>query len=210
MRRAVVLVLLAMTGVLVGACAKPIPGTPVALHGGIVSSLDPGFPTDDSSTPSSTSGSPSTPPSSGSQSGTPSAVVNVCSLLKWTDLPYKGTDSQPSPTDTNVDTTFDQSCRWQTSVDNLDVGVSLRYRIGKSLTMKQTSGTYDVDGRKVTYYDNTSGTGTGSKVQPSCVLTMDYVGGGLGIIIVDGTFRYGTVCEQGKAVAQVMLAKEPK
>jgi hypothetical protein len=40
-------------------------------------------------------------------------------------------------------------------------------------------------------------------------MVMDYAGGGLGIIVIDGSFRYGPICDQGKHVAEVLASREP-
>ncbi|MBB5955314.1 hypothetical protein FHS29_001895 [Saccharothrix tamanrassetensis] len=189
MRRAVLSVLVAALGLTSG-CAYTVNGTPVSAG---VLDIEPPF---SSSTPSSTA--ESDPPDAGT-------VGDVCKLLTWTDLPYDVQDKSAGPTDTGYDPQFDQSCKWQTGVDKLDVGVTLRFRAGRPITLEQTNGEFDLGDRKVKYFDRT----TDTSVQPSCVLVMDYAGGGLGIIVIDGSARFGAICDQGKKVAEVLKSKEP-
>jgi hypothetical protein len=191
MRRVVISLLVAAFG-LTSACAYTINGTPVAEQ---VLDVDPPF-----------TSAPRTPTGSVNPSGSPTGDVgDICELMGWKDLPYDVPDKDAEPTETGYDSSFDQSCKWQTSVDSLDVGVTLRFREGKSITLEQSNGEFDLDDRKVTYFDRT----TDTSVQPSCVLVMDYAGGGLGIIVIDGSARYGAICDQGKKVAEVLLEKEP-
>jgi hypothetical protein len=194
MRRVVISLLVAAFG-LTSACAYTVNGTPVAEQ---VLDVDPPF-TSVQPTPTG-SGKPSTKPS-----GEPSKVGDVCSLIGWKDLPYEVPDKNAKPTDTGYDKTFDQSCKWQTSVDSLDVGVTLRFREGRAITLEQSNGEFDLADRKVKYFDRT----TDTSVQPSCVLVMDYAGGGIGIIVIDGSARFGAICDQGKKVAEALVAKEP-
>jgi hypothetical protein len=198
MRRVVISLLVVAFG-LTSACAYTVNGTPVAEQ---VLDVDPPFtstkPTPTGSGKSSTKPSPST-------SRAPSAVGDICALIGWKDLPYDVPDKGAKPTDTGYDTSFDQSCKWQTSVDSLDVGVTLRFREGKAITLEQSNGEFDLADRKVKYFDRT----TDTSVQPSCVLVMDYAGGGIGIIVIDGSARFGAICDQGKKVAEVLLSKEP-
>ena len=191
MRRVVLSLLVAALGV--SGCAYKVNGTPVA---GVLD-VDPPF-----------SSAPPIPTStSSSGTGKPDANVgDICELLTWRDLPYQVTDKSAPPTDTDYDPQFDQSCKWQTSVDHLDVGVTLRFRGGRSISLDNSNGSYEVGGRKLTYFDRT----TDTSVQPSCVLVMDYAGGGIGIIVIDGSARFGAICDQGKKVAEVLLSKEPK
>ncbi|MGM1064757.1 DUF3558 family protein [Saccharothrix sp. Mg75] len=195
MRRVVISLLVAVLG-LTGACAYTVNGTPVAEQ---VLDVDPPF----------TSGSEPTPTDEDDPSSTsdPDAgqVGDICALISWKDLPYEVEDKNAEPTETGYDTTFDQSCKWQTSVGSLDVGVTLRFREGKTITLEQSNGEFEVGDRKVTYFDRT----TDTTVQPSCVLVMDYAGGGIGIIVIDGTARFGGICDQGRKVAEVLLEKEP-
>ena len=129
----------------------------------------------------------------------------MCAALKWTDLPYPGAKTETPPTQINYDSTFDQSCRWTTKIDDVDVGVSLRWREGREIKIERTTGEYDVKGKKVTYLDRADD----PEVQPTCVLVVPYGGGGLGIIVIDSTGKFGTVCEQGRKVAEVLLEREP-
>ncbi|ONI83970.1 DUF3558 domain-containing protein [Saccharothrix sp. ALI-22-I] len=191
MRRVAISLLVVAFG-LTSACAYTVNGTPLAEQ---VLDVDPPF----------TSVQP-TPTGSAKPSNEPSgAVGDVCALMGWKDLPYDVPDKNAKPTDTGYDDTFDQSCKWQTSVDSLDVGVTLRFREGRAITLEQSNGEYDLADRKVKYFDRT----TDTSVQPSCVLVMDYAGGGIGIIVIDGSARFGGICDQGKKVAEVLLEKEP-
>jgi hypothetical protein len=195
MRRVVISLLVAAFG-LTSACAYTVNGTPVAEQ---VLDVDPPF----------TSAKP-TPTGSAEPSDEPTDqpagdVGDICSLIGWKDLPYDVPDKNAKPTETGYDKTFDQSCKWQTSVGSLDVGVTLRFRAGRAITLEQSNGEFDLGDRKVTYFDRT----TDTSVQPSCVLVMDYAGGGIGIIVIDGTARFGAICDQGKKVAEALLAKEP-
>ncbi|NUT45859.1 MAG: DUF3558 family protein [Saccharothrix sp.] len=186
MRRVVISLLVAAFG-LTSACAYTVNGTPLAEQ---VLDVDPPF-----------TSAPSTPTSDRSDSST----VDICTLVGWKDLPYDVPDKNAKPTETGYDTTFDQSCKWQTSVGSLDVGVTLRFREGRPITLEQSNGEYTVGDRVVKFFDRT----TDTSVQPSCVLVMDYAGGGIGIIVIDGSARFDGICDQGKKVAEVLLEKEP-
>lgn len=188
------LVLLLGVLVLVSGCTgTAIEGRPVAQQ-----ALDATSPFDQggSSQPD-PSGDPETTPVDGE-------VKGVCAALKWTDLPYPGAKESTPPTQINYDSTFDQSCRWTTKIDDVEVGVSLRFREGKEIKIERTTGEFQVKGKKVSYLDRTDDEG----VQPTCVLVVPYNGGGLGIIVIDSTGKFGTVCEQGRKVAEVMLERE--
>ena len=191
MRRVVISLLVAAFG-LTSACAYTVNGTPVAEQ---VLDVDPPF----------TSAQP-TPTGSADPSDEPAADVgDICALIGWKDLPYDVPDKNAEPTETGYDDAFDQSCKWQTSVGTLDVGVTLRFRAGRPITLEQSNGEYELGDRKATFFDRT----TDTSVQPSCVLVMDYAGGGIGIIVIDGTARFGAICDQGKKVAEALLEKEP-
>lgn len=193
MRRVVISLLVAALGV-TSACAYTVNGTPVAEQ---VLDVDPPF-TSERQAPTTEPSSPDDEPDTGT-------VGDICALMGWKDLPYDVPDKNAGPTETGYDTAFDQSCKWQTSVGDLDVGVTLRFREGRSITLEQSNGEFQVGDRTVTYFDRT----TDTSVQPSCVLVMDYAGGGIGIIVIDGSARFGAICEQGKKVAEVLLANEP-
>ncbi|MEU5693647.1 DUF3558 family protein [Actinosynnema sp. NPDC020468] len=196
MRRAVISLLVAVLG-LSSACAYKVNGTPLSAQ---ALDIDPPF---TSAVPEPTdSQDPST---SVDPSATTSDVGDICGFVGWKDLPYDVPDKNAKPSETGYDPKYDQSCKWQTHVDELDVGVTLRFRAGRTIKLDQSSGEFDVNGRKLTYFDRT----TDTTVQPSCVLVMDYAGGGIGIIVIDGTSRYGAICDQGKKVAEALLAKEP-
>ncbi|GAB2818584.1 DUF3558 family protein [Lentzea nigeriaca] len=190
------LVLLLAVLVLVSGCARTtVGGTPVAQ-----TPLDVTSPFDKDS---------STDPSASQDLDVPTAPIDgevhgVCAKLKWTDLPYPGAKAETPPTQINYDSTFDQSCRWTTKIDNLEVGVSLRFREGRQITIERTTGDWDVKGHKVTYLDRSGE----QDVEPSCVLVVPYNGGGLGIIIIDSSGKFGTVCDQGRKVAEVLIDRE--
>jgi hypothetical protein len=131
-------------------------------------------------------------------------VHGVCAKLKWTDLPYPGAKAETPPTQINYDSTFDQSCRWTTKIDNVDVGVSLRFREGRQITIERTTGDWDIKSHKVSYLDRSSEEG----VEPTCVLVVPYDGGGLGIIVIDSSGKFGSVCDQGRKVAEVLIDRE--
>lgn len=187
------LVLSAVLLLLVSGCSYAVQGQPV---GAGVLDVEPPF---SSERPTQPSGSEDPSEPIDGEAG------RVCSVLTWKDLPYPDTDAASPPTQINYDSTFDESCKWQTKSGTTEVGVSLRFREGKQIKLEKTSGTFDVKGRTVTYFDRTDD----PEVQPSCVLVMDYAGGGLGIIIIDGSDKFGSICDQGKHVAEVMMNKEP-
>ncbi|RAS60749.1 hypothetical protein C8D87_111168 [Lentzea atacamensis] len=190
------LVLLLAVLLLASGCARTmVGGSPVAQ-----APLDAGSPFDqESSTDPSASEDPSAEPAP-----IDGEVQGVCAKLKWTDLPYPGAKADTPPTQINYDSTFDQSCRWTTKIDNVEVGVSLRFREGRQITIERTTGDWDVKGRKLTYLDRSGE----QDVEPSCVLVVPYEGGGLGIIIIDSSGRFGAVCDQGRKVAEVLIDRE--
>ena len=63
---------------------------------------------------------------------------------------------------------------------------------------------WDVKGHKVVYLDRSGE----QDVEPSCVLALPYNGGGLGIIIIDSSGKFGSVCDQGRKVAEVLIDRE--
>ncbi|PRY34354.1 DUF3558 family protein [Umezawaea tangerina] len=210
MRRALISLLVVVLGLTTG-CAYTVRGTPVAEQR---LDIDSPFSTDSGNDPSSSVDPSESAPPTTSGSGTPPTsssdtpadpVSNLCGLVGWGDMPYTGTDKAGPPTDRDYDPTYDQSCKWQTKSGSLDVGVTLRYRAGKPLALQQNTGEYDLNGHKVTYLDRS----TDAEVQPSCVLVLDYAAGGLGIIVIDGSNKYGPICDQGKHLAEVLLSKEP-
>ncbi|NKE64125.1 DUF3558 domain-containing protein [Lentzea sp. PSKA42] len=190
------LVLLLAVLVLASGCARTtVGGSPVAQ-----APLDAASPFDqESSTDPSASEEPDpeTSPIDGE-------ITPVCAKLKWTDLPYPGAKADTPPTQYTYDSSFDESCRWTTKVDGVEVGVSLRYRLNKAITIERTTGDWDVKGRKVTYLDRSDE----PEVEPSCVLVLPYEGGGLGIIVIDSSGKFGTVCDQGRKIAEVMIDRE--
>ncbi len=202
MRRAVISLFVVVLGLTSG-CAYSVRGAAVAEPQLTIDS--PFSPEGDPSYPDEPSTSGSAPTSTSGEEAPVDPVKNLCGLMGWSDLPYTGVEKSGPPTDRDYDPTYDQSCKWQTKSGDLDVGVTLRYRAGKPVALQENSGEFDVGGRKVTYLDRTSDT----EVQPSCILVLDYAGGGLGIIVIDGSEKYGAICDQGKHLAEVLIAKEP-
>ncbi|MFD5827292.1 DUF3558 family protein [Lentzea sp. NPDC060358] len=193
------LVLLLAVLVLVTGCARTtVGGSPVAQ-----SPLDASSPFDQEQDPSadpSTSEEPEDPETAPIDG----EVQGVCAKLKWTDLPYPGAKAETPPSQINYDSTFDQSCRWTTKAGDVEVGVSLRFREGRQITIERTTGDWDVKGHKVSYLDRSDE----ADVDPSCVLVVPYEGGGLGIIVIDPSGKFGTVCDQGRKVAEVLIDRE--
>ncbi len=193
------LVLLLAVLVLASGCARTtVEGSPVAQ-----SPLDASSPFDreqEESTDPSASEEPEDPETAPIDG----EVQGVCAKLKWTDLPYPGAKEDTPPSQINYDSTFDQSCRWTTKAGDVEVGVSLRFREGRQITIERTTGDWDVKGHKVTYLDRSDD----PDVEPSCVLVLPYEGGGLGIIIIDSSGKFGTVCDQGRKVAEVLIDRE--
>lgn len=190
------LVLLLAVLVLVSGCSRTtIDGTPAAQ-----APLDAQSPFDKESS-SDPSASDEPDPSSAPIDG---EVQGVCAKLKWTDLPYPGAKAETPPTQINYDSTFDQSCRWTTKIEDVEVGVSLRFREGRQITIERTTGDWDVKGHKVSYLDRSSEEG----IEPTCVLVVPYDGGGLGIIVIDSSGKFGSVCDQGRKVAEVLIDRE--
>jgi Protein of unknown function (DUF3558) len=138
-------------------------------------------------------------------SGTPAMAQKLCTLLTFDDLPFKsqGDNATDPKNDTNISTDFDQSCRWtyQLAQQGLKVGVQLYYRKTKSLAVKNPNGTYTVAGRPVLYQqpDDTS-----------CVLSMKYADGNVGIGVIDASKLFGPQCELGKHIAEVIIGREPQ
>jgi hypothetical protein len=192
------LVLLLAVLVLASGCARAtVGGSPVAQAPlDVTSPFDQAGSTDPSTDPSE-SQDPGNSPIDGE-------ITPTCAKLKWTDLPYPGAKAETPPTQINYDSTFGESCRWTTKIDNVEVGVSLRYREGKQITIERTTGDWDVKGHKVMYLDRSGE----QDVEPSCVLALPYNGGGLGIIIIDSSGKFGSVCDQGRKVAEVLIDRE--
>ena len=192
------LVLLLAVLVLASGCAHAtIGGSPVAQAPlDVTSPFDQEGSTDPSTDPSE-SQDPENSPIDGE-------ITPTCAKLKWTDLPYPGAKAETPPTQINYDSTFEESCRWTTKIDDVEVGVSLRYREGKQITIERTTGDWDVKGHKVVYLDRSDE----QDVDPSCVLALPYNGGGLGIIIIDPSGKFGSVCDQGRKVAEVLIDRE--
>ncbi|MDX3656532.1 DUF3558 family protein [Streptomyces sp. ID05-26A] len=196
------LVLLLAVLVLASGCARAtVEGSPVAQ-----APLDASSPFDqEGSTDPSTD--PSTEPSESEDPETApidGEITPHCAKLKWTDLPYPGAKAETPPTQINYDSTFEESCRWTTKIDDVEVGVSLRFRDSRQIKIERTTGEWDVKGHKISYLDRTGE----QEVEPSCVLTLPYSGGGLGIIVIDSTGKFGGVCDQGRKVAEVMIDRE--
>ncbi|MFD4641131.1 DUF3558 family protein [Lentzea sp. NPDC058436] len=196
------LVLLLAVLVLASGCARAtVEGSPVAQKPlDVTSPFDQEGSTDPSTDPG-TDPSASEDPENAPIDG---EVTPVCAKLKWTDLPYPGGKAETPPTQINYDSTFEESCRWTTKVDDVEVGVSLRFREAKQITIERTTGEWDVKEHKVSYLDRSDE----PDVEPSCVVAMPYNGGGLGIIVIDSSGKYGSVCDQARKVAEVMVDRE--
>ncbi|WP_439661306.1 DUF3558 family protein [Lentzea sp. HUAS TT2] len=192
------LVLLLAVLVLASGCARTtIGGSPVAQE-----PLDVSSPFDqEGSTDPSTEPTESEDPENAPIDG---EITPNCAKLKWTDLPYPGAKAETPPTQINYDSTFEESCRWTTKIDNVEVGVSLRFRDGKQIKIERTTGEWDVKDHKIAYLDRSGE----QDVEPSCVLALPYNGGGLGIIVIDSSGKFGDVCAQGRKVAEVMIDRE--
>ncbi|MCR3753498.1 DUF3558 domain-containing protein [Lentzea californiensis] len=192
------LVLLLAVLVLASGCARAIvEGSPVAQ-----APLDVTSPFgEEGSTDPSTEPSESEDPESAPIDG---EITPNCAKLKWTDLPYPGAKAETPPTQINYDSTFEESCRWTTKIDGVEVGVSLRYRDSKQIKIERTTGEWDVKDHKIAYLDRSGE----QDVEPSCVLALPYNGGGLGIIVIDSSGKFGDVCEQGRKIAEVMIDRE--
>ena len=192
------LVLLLAVLVFASGCARAVvEGSPVAQAPlDVTSPFDKEGSTDPSAEPSE-SEDPETAPIDGE-------ITPHCAKLKWTDLPYPGAKAETPPTQINYDSTFEESCRWTTKVDDVEVGVSLRYREAKQITIERTTGEWNVKDHKVMYLDRSDE----PDVEPSCVVALPYAGGGLGIIVIDSSGKFGTVCDQARKVAEVMVDRE--
>lgn len=200
------LVLLLAVLVLASGCARTtVEGSPVAQRPlDVTSPFDQEGSTDPSTDPGT---DPSTDPSESTEPGTApidGEITPVCAKLKWTDLPYPGAKAETPPTQINYDSTFEESCRWTTKVDDVEVGVSLRYREAKQITIERTTGEWNVKDHKVMYLDRSDE----PDVDKSCVVALPYAGGGLGIIVIDSSGKFGTVCDQARKVAEVMIDRE--
>ncbi|MET9224963.1 DUF3558 domain-containing protein [Lentzea sp. NPDC003310] len=193
------LVLLLAVLVLASGCARAIvEGSPVAQAPlDVTSPFDQDGSSSDPSTEPTESEDPETAPVDGE-------ITPTCAKLKWTDLPYPGAKAETPPTQINYDSTFEESCRWTTKVDDVEVGVSLRVRDGKQIKIERTTGEWDIKEHKVSYLDRSGE----PEVEPSCVLTLPYNGGGLGIIVIDSTGKFGGVCDQGRKIAELMIERE--
>jgi hypothetical protein len=185
---------LVLVSALTAACGKKIEGTALADPNALMSTST-GRPT-----PSTDNPLASAPPSNA-----PAMEQKLCKLLSFDDLPFKsqGANATNPSSETNINGDFDQSCRWTYDLaqPQTKVGVQLYYRKTRSLAVKDPTGTYTVAGREVLYQQADD---------QSCVLSMDYADGHVGIGVIDNSKLYGPQCEIGKHVAEAVIGREPK
>lgn len=138
-------------------------------------------------------------------SAPPKMEQKLCSLLTFDDLPFKsqGDNAQQPIAQTNIDEDFDQSCRWTYEIQKpqIKVGAQLYYRKTRDLTVKDPTGSFTVGGRQLTYAQ------TGPT---SCVLSMKYSDGHVGVGVIDGSGLFGPQCEMGKKLAEIIVTREPQ
>jgi hypothetical protein len=138
-------------------------------------------------------------------SAPPKMPQKLCALLTFDDLPFKeqGANAAQPLAQTNIDDNFDQSCRWTYEIQKpqIKVGAQLYYRKTRDLTVKDPTGSFTVGGRQLTYAQ------TGPA---SCVLSMKYSDGHVGIGIIDGSGLFGPQCDMGKKIAERILTREPQ
>ncbi|MET0234741.1 MAG: DUF3558 family protein [Kibdelosporangium sp.] len=138
-------------------------------------------------------------------SAPPKMQQKLCALVSFEDLPFKGQgdNAQQPVAQTNIDADFDQSCRWTYEIQKpqLKVGAQLYYRKERDLTVKDPTGSYTVGGRQLSYAQ------TGPA---SCVLSMKYADGHVGLGIIDGSGLFGEQCDAGRKLAEVLLTREPQ
>jgi hypothetical protein len=156
------------------------------------------------SDPPTTTKSSDNPLESAPPTDAPAMEQKLCKLLTFDDLPFKdqGANATTPLTDANINTDFDQSCRWTYEIlqPKMKVGVQLYYRKTRSLAVKDPTGTYTVGDRQVAYQQSADN---------SCVLSMKYSDGNVGIGVIDGSGLFGPQCELGKKIATTILPREP-
>ncbi|MEV4315772.1 DUF3558 family protein [Actinocrispum sp. NPDC049592] len=197
MRKSMVTGLL-LVAALTAACGQKVQGSPLADPQALVDS-----PT--SSSPSSGSTKPSAGPlDSPPATDAPAMEQKLCKLLTFDDLPFKdqGANATQPTANTNINADFDQSCRWtyEIGTPQTKVGVQLYYRKTRSLAVKNPTGTYTVAGRPVSYQQSEDA---------SCVLSMKYSDGNVGIGVIDSSQLFGPQCELGRKVAEIIIPREP-
>jgi Protein of unknown function (DUF3558) len=137
-------------------------------------------------------------------SGAPAMEQKLCKLLTFDDLPFKsqGGNATTPLNETNISKDFDQSCRWTYEILNpkTKVGAQLYYRKVRDLAVKDPTGTYTVSGRAVLYQQGD---------QNSCVLSLKYADGNVGIGVIDSSGLFGPQCEVGRKIAETILQREP-
>jgi hypothetical protein len=172
-------------------CAQPVHGTPLSV-------AEPVQPKSTTTTTTSENPLESAPPSA-----PPKMPQKLCDLLKFEDLPFREAGNAQNPVaQTNIDTDFDQSCRWtyELQAPAVKVGAQLYYRKTRALTVKDPAGSYTVGGRKLEYAQ------TG---ETSCILAMKYSDGNIGIGVIDGSGLFGPQCELGRKLGELLLTREP-
>lgn len=183
---------LASVGVLAG-CAQKVQGS--ALSG-----PEPLKPATTSSSPPSSDN----PLESAPASGAPKMEQKLCALLTFDDLPFKtaGANATSPTNQTNISTDFDQSCRWTYEIGEprVKVGSQLYYRKTRDLAVKDPTGSFTIRDRQVIFAQTDA---------TSCILSMKYSDGHVGIGVIDGSGLFGPQCEQGKKIAEIILSREP-
>jgi hypothetical protein len=181
---------LALVAAVAAACAQTVQGN--ALSGPEPVRTQPTMPTEN-------------PLESAPPSAPPKMPQKLCSLLTFDDLPFKaqGANATQPIAQTNIDEDFDQSCRWTYEIQQpqIKVGAQLYYRKTRDLTVKDPTGSFTVGGRQLTYAQ------TGPA---SCVLSMKYSDGHVGIGIIDGSSLFGPQCDMGKKLAELIITREPQ
>jgi hypothetical protein len=137
-------------------------------------------------------------------SGAPAMEQKLCDLLTFDDLPFKnqGDNATNPQAQKNISADFDQSCRWTYEIKQpkMKVGSQLYYRKTRDLTVKDPTGSYTIKDRQVSYQQAENN---------SCVLSMKYADGHVGIGVIDGSNLFGPQCELGKKIAETILSREP-
>lgn len=128
----------------------------------------------------------------------------LCALLTFDDLPFKtaGANATSPTNQTNISTDFDQSCRWTYEIGEprVKVGSQLYYRKTRDLAVKDPTGSFTIRDRQVIFAQTDA---------TSCILSMKYSDGHVGIGVIDGSGLFGPQCEQGKKIAEIILSREP-
>jgi Protein of unknown function (DUF3558) len=186
---------LLLVGVLATGCGQRVSGSPQADPEALVAASEPSAP------PTKKSAGPL---DSAPATDAPAMEQKLCKLLTFDDLPFKdqGANASAPKADTNINPDFDQSCRWTYEIAKpaMKVGVQVYYRKSRSLAVKDPTGSYSVAGRTVSYAQSADN---------SCVLSLKYSDGNVGIGVIDGSGLFGPQCELGKKIAEIIIPREP-